>query len=89
MAARLGQALAHLRIGEGAVHFGVQLVDDFARRCLGYADAEPRGGLLAGHGVADGGQLGHGRFVFRRGDGEQAEQEHRGETENAYHGFFY
>src|ERR1700690_2892419 len=51
-AAQLREALAHLRIGERAVHLRVDLVDDLPWSSPGHADAEPCRGLVARHRLA-------------------------------------
>src|SRR6266446_7382509 len=73
LAAEFGQALEHAGIGEGAIHFGVDLLDDLSRSAFGHADAEPGGSLVAVDGFGDGGEVGHRRLALRGGDGERAD----------------
>src|SRR6266849_2742009 len=54
LAPQLRQARQHIGITEGPVHFGIELLDDLRRRPPGHSDSEPRGGLVAGHGLGDG-----------------------------------
>src|SRR5471030_2559713 len=72
-AAQLREALAHLRVGERAVHLRVDLLDDFLRGSLGHADAEPCRGLVTRHRLADRRHVGHRRLALRGGHAERAQ----------------
>src|SRR6267143_423605 len=72
-APQLGQARLHLGIGESPVRFCVDLRDDLRGRALGHADAEPRGGLVAGNGVGDSWYAGQGRLTLCGRDRERTD----------------
>src|SRR5262245_10419828 len=52
LAAKVGKACLHLRVGEGGIDLPVERVDDLRRRVLRRADAGPRARLKTRHTVA-------------------------------------